>query len=121
MVRMCSWCGGYPAMQDIGVDECEICYYLPGHEGASDLVQIPASELARLQAIIDDIAAHLTVDPERNMFYLKLGRTKYGAFIKQEDYMDDFPFMVSLRPIAEMKAAALLAGTPAEDSDVHTD
>ena len=34
-------------MQDIGVDECEICYYLPGHEGASDLVQIPASELAR--------------------------------------------------------------------------
>lgn len=40
MIRMCSWCGGYPAMRSIGADECELCYYLPGHEGDEKLKQM---------------------------------------------------------------------------------
>lgn len=87
-------------MQSVGVDECEMCYHLPGHDGYKELVE---PELARLQTIIDDIAAHLTVDPKRNMFYLKLGRTEYGASIEPEEWITDFPFMVSLRPIARLK------------------
>jgi hypothetical protein len=67
-----------------------------------------------LRAIIDDIAAHLTVEPERNKFYLKLGNVEYGACIEPEDCMD-FPFMVSLRPIAALLAS--VQATTAEDSE----
>jgi hypothetical protein len=67
-----------------------------------------------VECVIDGIAAHLKVEPERNMFYLTLGRTEYGAFIEPEDYMTDFPFMVSLRPIAALLASVQAT---AEDSD----
>lgn len=78
-----------------------------------------ARELAdSQQAVIDGVAAHLKVEPDRNMFYLTLGSTEYGACIKPEDHMRDFPFMVSLRPIAE-EVASLPVGTVATAGEAN--
>lgn len=101
MEKVCTWCKErYVIPNKL---ECAICYYLPGHEGASDLVQIPASELASLQA-----------ENERYRAFVE----EVAAFAQGSDvFRVKSELLISGDRLAEKATALLASMKPAEENE----